>query len=120
VSRGNRICGISIVSALAMCAMGCAPLFSADSPHWWNASVTSVVRQSEVPPKVDHYCLGVSEEKGNAESGDVAIVSIRLNHRMPSYQHAFPLVDGQQLHVGDNVLVQPHACKIKLADSGSM
>lgn len=109
----NGVISISIASVLTMCTTGCVHLFSDHPNQWWAASITDIVRQSEIPPKVDRYCSSVSEKEGTMPHGAVVIASIRMGRRMPSYKQAFPLGGGQLLQIGDSILVQPRSCKIK-------
>jgi len=44
----------------------------------------------------------------------IAIVTIRLGRRRAGYKLALPILDGQQIHVGDDVIVQPQPCKLEL------
>jgi hypothetical protein len=106
-----------MVSAMAMCVIGCTPIFTENPAQWREGHIVSVVNRAGIPPNVDRHCLGRSMDEGDAQSGPVAIVGIRLGRRGPSYKLAFPLADGQLLHAGDAVIVQPQPCKIKLADS---
>ncbi|EIM03851.1 hypothetical protein UUC_04891 [Rhodanobacter denitrificans] len=107
---------IFIVGSLVVWTTGCVRLFR-DPDAWWFASITDVVRQSQIPPKVDRYCLSVSGKAGKTEDATVLIASIQLGRRMPRYKQAFPLEDGPSLHAGDSVLVQPRSCRVKLAGS---
>ncbi|UJJ58314.1 hypothetical protein [Rhodanobacter denitrificans] len=114
MSKDNRVIRVLTIASLTACMTGCVRLFSDNSQQWWFASITSVVRPSEIPSQVDRYCLGVPGKVGEMENGAVAIVSIQLGRRMPRYKQAIPLENGQIFHPGDNVLVQPRFCKVKL------
>lgn len=114
--RTNCVLRILIVGSLVAWTTGCVRLFR-DPDEWWFASITDVVRQSQIPPKVDRYCLSVSGKAGKTGDTTVVIASIQLGRRMPRYKQAFQLEDGQSLYTGDSVLVQPRSCKVKLAGS---
>lgn len=116
MNRSKRISGFLSVLALAILTVGCTPLHLANSMQWWHATVTRGLRRSESSRHIDRHCLRHSINDDEAESDAVLLLRIRLGRRMPPYRLLFPVTDGLHLHVGDQVLVQPYSCKIKLPE----
>ncbi len=109
--RFRIICLSTFFAALA-CA-GCTPLFSKNPNQWRDGRIASIVSRATIPAGVDDHCLGITSSS-DAGNGMVAIVTIRLGRRRAGYKLVLPISDGQQIHVGDDVIVQPQPCKLEL------
>lgn len=94
----------------AIAGAGCTPLFTANPQQWRDGRVTGLVARAAIPPGVDDHCLGASDADVGAM---VAIVTIHLGRRTAGYRLALPVSDGQLLHVGDDVIVQPQPCELQ-------
>lgn len=94
-------------------AGGCSAL-NGRSSEWWLASVTDVVSPLEIPSGVGRNCSATSHESSDPKARTVALVRYRIG-RAP-YSAAYAVAADGPIHAGDQVLVQPSSCRIKLAD----
>ena len=102
---------LSLVSAgwLAACAAD-----TLEHPsYWWNATVVSVERASELPPGVDRTCVEAPPKNALPDERPVIIVVYRVG-KAPVTK-AYVEAKGDRWQAGDSAVVHPNTCRIKRA-----
>lgn len=96
---------------------GCATDTLEHPSYWWNATVVSVERASELAPGIDRTC--VAERTGGAPSDERPVIVVLYRVGKAPVTKAYVEAKGDQWRGGDRALVHPNTCRIKRAPTAT-